>query len=163
MKTKDKIVKISKICYKITKSIYYASYILCLIFIVLAIALSSTNAIKTFSVAETACLFGTLALYSAISVGLFWNISSIFKTIKQEKSPFSEKVSCYLKGSAIFVLLISTIPALIGSTILRIIYPSTELVFPISLGGIISAVTMFVIGIFFNYGKELQKNEDETL
>ena len=163
MKTKNKIIKTARICHKITKGLYYASYVLCLTFIVLAIALSCTDAIKTFAPAETACLFGTLALYSFISIGLLWNVSSIFKNVEQEKAPFSEKVSYYLKRSAVFILLISVIPALVGSTVLRIIYPATELTFPISLGGIIAGITMFMIGMFFNYGKELQKNEDETL
>ena len=163
MKTKNKIIKTARICHKITKGLYYASCVLCLTFIVLAIALSCTKAIKTFTVEETACLFGTLALYSFMSIGLLWNVASIFKNIEQEKAPFSEKVSYYLKRSSIFVVLISVIPALIGSTVLRIICPTTDLTFPISLGGIISGITIFMIDMFFNYGKELQKNEDETL
>ena len=158
MKTKNKIIKTARICHKITTGLYYASCVLCLTFIVLAIALSCTKAIKTFTVEETACLFGTLALYSFMSIGLLWNVASIFKNVEQEKAPFSEKVSYYLKRSSIFV-----IPALIGSTVLRIICPTTDLTFPISLGGIISGITIFMIGMFFNYGKELQKNEDETL
>lgn len=163
MKMKNKIIKTSKICNKITKLLYYLSCIMCLTFIVLAIVLSCTKAIKSFTVAETACLFGTLALYSLITTGLLWNVSSIFKNIEQEKTPFSEKVSYYLKRSAIYIMLISVVPALVGSTILRIIYPQTDLTFPISLGGIISGIAMFMIGMFFNYGEELQKNEDETL
>ena len=98
-----------------------------------------------------------------MSIGLLWNVASIFKNVEQEKAPFSEKVSYYLKRSSIFVVLISVIPALIGSTVLRIICPTTDLTFPISLSGIISGITIFMIGMFFNYGKELQKNEDETL
>ena len=83
--------------------------------------------------------------------------------IRKDKAPFSEKVSYYLKRSSIFVVLISVVPALIGSIVLRLIYPATDLTFPISVGGIISGITMFMIGMFFNYGKELQQNEDETL
>ena len=163
MKTKNRIIKTARICHKITKGLYYASFVLCLTFVVLAIVLSCTKAIKTFTVAETACLFGTLALYSFISIGLLWNVASIFKSIEQEKAPFSAKVSHYLNRSAIFVVIVSIIPAIVGTTILHILYPATELTFPISLGGIISGITIFMISLFFSYGKELQQNEDETL
>lgn len=163
MKTKNKIIKTARICHKITKGLYYASFVFCFVFVVLAIVLSSTKTIKSLTVAETACLFGTLALYSFMSIGLLWNVASIFKNIEQEKAPFSEKVSHYLNRSAIFVVLVSIIPAIVGSTILRILYPATELTFPISLGGIISGITILMISLFFNYGKELQQNEDETL
>ena len=163
MRTKNKIIKTARICHKITKGLYYASFVFCFVFVVLAIVLASTKTIKSLTVAETACLFGTLALYAFISIGLLWNIASIFKSVEKDKAPFSEKVSYYLKRSSIFVVLISVVPALIGSIVLRLIYPATDLTFPISVGGIISGITMFMIGMFFNYGKELQQNEDETL
>ena len=163
METKNKIIKTAKVCYKVTKVLYFVSCAACLVFIALAIALSCTNAIKEFSVAETASIFGTLALYAFMCIGLLWNVESLFKSVEQEKAPFGKKISHYLKKSAIFVVLISVVPALVGSTVLHIIYPTTELTFPISLGGVISGIVMFMFGLFFKYGKELQKNDDETL
>ena len=80
-----------------------------------------------------------------------------------ENKENGKKYLLNLKKSAIFVVLISVVPALVGSTVLRIIYPTTELTFPISLGGVISGIVMFMFGLFFKYGKELQKNDDETL
>lgn len=162
METKTKIIQTSKVCYKATKVLYYVSYAACLIFLLLAVVLSCTNAIKGYSQAETACLFGTLAAYSFICSGLLWNIAGVFKSIR-EKAPFCNGVSAYLKKSAVFVLLLSVVPAIVGSTVLRIAEPSTQWVFPISFGGIISGFVTFMLGMFFEYGAELQAKDDETL
>ena len=55
------------------------------------------------------------------------------------------------------------VPALVGSTVVRLIDTDTTMNFPISLGGVIAGVVLFVVGVFFKYGKELQTKEDETL
>lgn len=163
METKNKIVKTAKICCIISKVLYLLSFVVCLAFIALAIALPLTNAISTLTNAETAMIFATLALYSFILIGLLWNVEGIFKTIAKEQSPFAERVSHYLKKVAVYVIALSVVPALLGSAVLRIICPETELTFPIELGGIIAGVVLFLIGTFFNYGSELQKRDDETL
>lgn len=163
METKNKIIKTAKACYIISKVLYISSFVACLAFIVLAIALSCTNAITTLTVAETAILFSTLALYAFMCIGLLWNVESMFKSIVENKAPFGESVSHYLKKIAVFVILLSVVPALIGSILIRAICPSTEIVFPISFSGIVAGVVMFMFGMFFKYGKELQKNDDETL
>lgn len=163
METKNKIVKTAKVCHIVAKVLYFAAMVVCVAFIALAIALSVTDAVITLTPAETAVLFGTLALYAFICIGLLWNVESLFKSIAKDGSPFSEEVSHYLKKIAIFIMLISVVPALVGTTVVRIVYPATELTFPIELGGIIAGIVLFVIGIFFNYGKELQKSDDETL
>ena len=97
METKNKIIRTAKVCYKVTKVLYFVSCAACLIFIALAIALSCTNAIKEFSVAETASIFGTLALYAFMCIGLLWNVESLFKSVEQEKAPFGEKIKFFLK------------------------------------------------------------------
>ncbi len=163
METKDQIIKTARVCYVISKVLYFLSFAACIAFIILAIALSCTHAIETLTVAETAILFGTLALYAFMCIGLLWNVESIFKSVGDAQAPFGERVSHYLKKIAIFVILLSVIPALVGSILLRTICPSTELVFPIEFAGIIAGLVLFLIGMFFKYGKELQKNEDETL
>lgn len=163
METKKQIIKTAKVCYIVTKVLYALSCVACLVFIALAIALSCTNAIKSFTVAETAIIFSTLALYAFMCIGLLWNVESIFKSVGDEQAPFGDRVSHYLKKIAIFVILLSVVPALVGSILLRTICPSTEFVFPIEFGGIVAGIVLFLIGMFFNYGKELQKNEDETL
>ena len=163
MDTKKKIVKAAKVCGIISKVLYLLSFAVCLTFIVLAIALPLTNAIDAYTTAETTMIFTTLALYTFVLIGLLWNVEGIFKTIVKEHSPFHERVSHYLKKVAIYVIVLSTVPALIGSIVLRIAYPQTELTFPIDFGGIIAGVVLFLIGLFFRYGKELQKRDDETL
>lgn len=163
METKNKIIKTAKVCYIISKVLNILSCVACLAFIALAIALSCTNAISTLTVAETAILFSTFALYAFMCIGLLWNVESLFKSIVENKAPFGESVSRYLKKIGIFVLLLAVIPALVGSILIRVICPSTEIVFPISFSGIVAGVVMFIFGMFFKYGKELQKNDDETL
>ena len=163
MDTKNKIVKTAKVCHIIAKVLYIAACAVCLAFIALAIALPLTNAIDTLTNAETAVLFATLALYAFICIGLLWNVEGIFKCLVKDGSPFSEGVCHYLKKIAVFVLVLSVVPAIVGTTLIRIICPATEITFPIEVSGIIVGVVLFVIGVIFDYGKELQKRDDETL
>lgn len=163
METKNKIIKTAKVCYNVSKVLYILSIFACIAFIVLAIALSCTHAIKSLTVAETAIMFGTLALYAFTLIGLLWNVEGVFKSIVDVQAPFTERVSHYLKKIAVFVILLAVVPALVGSILLRAICPSTEIVFPIEFGGIVAGVVLFLFGMFFKYGKELQKNDDETL
>ena len=163
METKNKIVKTAKVCYIVAKVLYLLSFAVCLTFIALAIALPLTNAISSMPAAETAVIFATLAVYAFICIGLLWNIEGLFKAIAEAQTPFTERVSHYLKKVAVFIVVLSVVPALLGSTILRIACPETETVFPIELGGIIAGAVLFFIGLLFNYGKELQKRDDETL
>ena len=163
MKTKMKVVKTAKICGIVAKVLYLLSFVLCLAFIALAIALPLTDAISSISPAEVAVIFGTLALYAFILIGLLWNIEGIFNTIAKEQTAFAEKVVHYLKKVAVFVIILSVTPAILGSAVLRIVCPTTEITFPIELCGIIVGAVLFIIGTFFSYGKELQEREDETL
>lgn len=163
MDTKNKIVKTAKVCHIITKVLYLISIAVCLTFMILAIVLPSADLIVTLHSSEVAVVFATLALYAFICIGLLWNVEGLFKSIVNEQSPFNEGVSHYLKKIAIFVLVISVVPALVGTTVVRIVYPATELTFPIEVGGIIAGVVLFVFGVVFKYGKELQKRDDETL
>lgn len=163
MDTKNKIVKRAKICTIISKVLYLLSFVVCLTFIALAIALPRTNTISSMSTAETTVIFATLALYSFICIGLLWNVEGIFRTIAKEGSPFTERVCHYLKKVAIYIIILSVIPAVVGSTVLRIVCPEAETVFPIGIGGIIAGAVLFSIGLIFNYGRELQKKDNETL
>ncbi|MCM1194855.1 MAG: hypothetical protein NC332_02855 [Firmicutes bacterium] len=163
METKKQIIKTAKVCYIITKVLYGLSCAACLIFTALAIALSCTHAVKSLTVAETAILFGTLALYAFMAIGLLWNVESIFRSVGEAQAPFGDRVSHYLKKTAVFIILLSVVPSLAGSIILRAVCPLTELVFPIEFCGIIAGIVLFLFGLFFKYGKELQKNDDETL
>lgn len=156
MNTKNKIIKTAKICGTVSKVFYCLACVACITFIALAIALSCTNAIKSFTAGETAILFGTLALYAFMVVGLLWNIEQIFISIVKEQKPFCERVCHYLKKAAIFLILISTVPALIGTILLHSIIPATELNFSIEFGGIIAGIVLLIICQFFEYGHELE-------
>ena len=163
MKAKNKIVKISKVCHIVAKVLYCISLAVCLILIALAIALPLTNTTGELTAAETAVMFGTLALYAFTCAGLLWNVEGLFKYINKELAPFNDKVCHYLKNIAIFILVLSVIPALLGSILLKALCPETELTFPIELGGIVAGVVLLLVSLFFEYGNELQKQDDETL
>ena len=163
METRKKILKMANVCYIVSKILYLLSFVVCLVFIILAIVLSTTHAIESLSKAETAVLFGTLALYAFFYIGLLWNVESLFKSIVTEQSPFNDGVSHYLMKIAVFILLDAVVPALVGSICLRLICPETEMTFPIEVGGIAAGLVLFFLGMFFTYGKELQKESDETL
>ena len=163
MDTKNKIMKLAKVCYVIAKVLYIIAFVVCLAFIALAIALPLTNAISSLTTAETAIVFATLALYAFVCIGLLWNVEGLFKSIAKGQSPFNQAVNHYLKKIAVFVLIMAIVPALLGTALLRIIEPATEIVFPVSVSGIISGIVLFVIGVCFQYGIELQKKDDETL
>ena len=163
MEIKEKIVKTAQVCYIVAKVFYFLAFAICLAFIVLAIVFPINNTIKEFAPAEVAVIFSCAALYVFICIGLLWNVQQLFKNIAQEKSPFSETVSHYLKKIAIFILILAVVPAVLASTVVKIVYPATEFNFPIEAGGILAGVVMFLIGMFFKYGNELQKKDDETL
>ena len=163
MDIKSKIIKTAKVCHIISKVLYITAFVVCLAFVALAIALPLSDAIDTLTNAETATIFSTLALYAFICIGLLWNVEGIFKVIAAEQSPFTEGVSHYLKKTAVFVLILSIVPAIVGSILVKAICPATELTFPIEVGGIIAGAVLFLIGWFSKYGNELQKKDDETL
>lgn len=157
METKNKIVKTAKICSTICKVFYCLACVACIAFIALAIALSCTNAIKSFTAGETAILFGALALYAFMLVGLLWNTEQIFVNVVKEQTPFCKRVTHYLKKTGIFLILLSTIPAIIGTILLRSVVPATELNFSIGLGGIIAGIVLILFCQFFEYGNELEE------
>ena len=51
----------------------------------------------------------------------------------------------------------------IGSILIHAIVPNSEFVFRFEIVGISAAVVLYFIGLFFNYGAKLQKQDDETL
>ena len=163
MDSKNKIIKSAKICYILSKILYTISCVLTLTFITLAIVLSCYKPLKGYNSSETACIFSTLAVYSFICIGLFWNVIKIFKVINFFKTPFNDTISRSLKVIAFFVIVLSIIPALIGSIVLKVICPTSELIFPISFGGVVCGIVTFLLGLVFKYGNELQKRDDETL
>ena len=163
MESKNKIIKGAKICYILSKVLYIISCVLTLTFITLAIVLSCFKLLKGYNSSETACIFSTLAVYSFICIGLFLNVMKIFKEIIILKTPFNGTISSSLKVIAIFVIVLSIVPALIGSIVLKIVCPTSELIFPISFGGVVCGIVTFLLGLVFKYGNELQKRDDETL
>lgn len=163
MEMKNKIVKVAKVCYIVAKVLYCLAFAVCLTFIALAIALPLTNVIDAYTPAEIAIVFATAALYAFMCIGLLWNVEGLFKSIAKEQTPFCEAVCHYLKKIAVFVLLTEIIPSILGSTVLKIVCPASDFNFPIDVGGLIAGGVLFLIGMCFQYGNELQKKDDETL
>lgn len=163
METKNKIIKVAKVGKICAQVLYLLSIVACLTFAVLAIALSCTHAIKSITPAETAIIFAVLALYAFFLFGLLWNVQQFFASIQNAQSVFNEQSGKYLKKSAIFTMVVSCIPAIIGSALMHGIVPDSEFVFRIEIVGIITGALLILVGLFFQYGKELQKRDDETL
>ena len=163
METKQKIVKTAKICGILAKVLYLLACVECVVMIVMAVVLPQTNVIESQTHKETAVQFATLALQAFILIGLLWNVEGIFKTIAAEQTPFAERVGHYLKKTAIFTIVLSIVPAVLGTTLLKILEPQSALVFPTEGGGIVIGILLLLIGVFFKYGTELQKKDDETL
>lgn len=154
METKNKIVEMGKICYRIFKVLYCLACGVCLVFIILAITLSCTHAIKSLTIGETAVLFGTMALYAFIVIGLLWNIENISVHIVREQTISCEKVKHYLKKTGIFLILTSTVSAIVGTCIMHLVTPASELNFPVEAGGIIAGILLLVFSQFVFNGKE---------
>lgn len=160
---KDKIIKISHTCKIVSKVLYVIDCITTLAFLVLAIVLPLTNAIKSITPAECAIIFSVLTFYGFFALDFLWNTTKFFETICNEQSIFSYKVTRYIKRLAISSLILSTIPAIIGSIFIHLLAPESEFVFRLEIVGIMASVVLFFISLFFKYGSELQKQDDETL
>lgn len=161
--TKSKCVKTAMACKITTKVLYILDITSFFVFAVLAIVLPCTGAIKSITKAECAIIFSVLALYAFLLIGLLWNVQMFFESIEKSKAPFNDKASKYLKKSAIFTVVVSLIPAIIGSILIRAIVPLSEFVFRIEPVGVVTGAVLFLVGLFFKYGNELQKRDDETL
>lgn len=160
---KDKIIKISKTCKVVSKVLYVLDCIATFAFLVLAIVLPLTKAIKTITPAECAIMFSVLTLYAFFMIDFLWNTTKFFDTICLQQSVFNLKVTKCIKRIAISSLILSTVPAIIGSILIHAIVPKSELVFRLEIVGIMAAIVMLFISLFFKHGAELQKQDDETL
>lgn len=163
METKQKIVKTAKVCGIIAKVLYLLACVECVTLIVLAIVLPKVHPLDPLTPKETAVQLATLALQAFVLIGLLWNVEGIFKTIAAEQTPFAERVGHYLKKTAIFTIVLAVVPAIVGTSLAHILCKGTELVFPTEAGGVVIGVVLLLIGVFFKYGNELQKRDDETL
>lgn len=163
MNDKNKIIKISRVGKIVSKVLYLLDCVATLAFLVLAIVLPLTNAIKAITPAECAIIFTVLTLYAFFMIDFFWNTTKFFNTICQEQSVFHVKVTKSIRRIAFASLLLATIPAIVGSILIHAIVPASEFVFRLEIVGIMAAVVLFFIALFFQYGATLQKRDDETL
>lgn len=163
MDSKNKIIKTAKIGKICAQVLYILSIVAFLTFTVLAIVLPCTHAIKAVEPAEIAIVFAVLTLYAFFMFGLLWNVQNFFASIQTAQSVFNAQSSKYLKKTAIFTMVLSLVPALIGSALMHLFVPASEFVFRIEIVGIITGAVLLLVGLFFQYGQELQKRDDETL
>lgn len=163
MKDKEKIIQISKICKIVSKVFYIVDCVITFVLFALAIILPITNAIPSITKAECAIIFSVLTLYAFFLIDFFWNTTKFFNTIYTQQSVFGVSITKSIQRIAISTFILSTIPALIGSILIHAIVPNSEFVFRFEIVGISAAVVLYFIGLFFNYGAKLQKQDDETL
>lgn len=150
MKDKNKIIKMSKTCKVVSKVLYVLSCIATLAFLVLAIVLPVTNAIKSIKPAESAIVFSVLTLYSFFMIDFLWNVCKFFDTICKEQSVFSEKITKTIRRIAISSLILSIVPAAIGSILIHAIVPESEFVFRFEIVGIMASIVLFLFHCFLN-------------
>ncbi|MCM1306147.1 MAG: DUF2975 domain-containing protein [Bacteroides sp.] len=163
MNNKTKVIKIARGCKIASKVLYILACVACLVFVALAIALPVTNAVKTLTAAESAIMFSILALYSFLLIDFFWNTQKLFFNIENSETPFNAKSINCLKRIAWSIVVISVVPALLGSILIHAIAPNSEVVFRVELVGLISGLVLFLLAVVFSYGKDLQDRDDETL
>lgn len=161
--SKEKIINISKTCMVVSKVLYVLNCMATLAFLVLAIVLPTTKAIKSITPSECAIVFSVVTLYSFFLIDFLWNTTKFFESIYKEQSVFHCKITKYLKRIALSSLILSIIPALIGSILIHAIAPASEFVFRFEIVGIMTGIVLFFIALFFEHGATLQKQEDETL
>ena len=163
MDNKERILKISRTCRIVSKVLYILNLVACPIFLALAIAMPLTCAIAGMTAAESAITFSTLTLYAFLLIDLLWNTTKLFETIEREQAVFGVGVTKYVRKIARAVIVVSLIPSLVGSILIHALAPESEFNFRIQLIGIAAGVVLYFIGLFFHYGEELQKLNDETL
>ena len=163
MNNKNKLLKIAKGCKITPKVLYILDCIACLTFVVLAIVLPITKTITSLTTEEVAIMFSIISLYSFLLIDFFWNTQKLFANIESTGTPFNTKTISCLKRLAWSIIVISVAPAILGSILIHAIVPNSEVVFRIEVVGIISGIVIFLLGIVFCYGKELQDKDDETL
>lgn len=163
MNNKTKLIKIARGCKIASRVLYILDCVACLTFVILAIVLPITNAIKNYTNAEVAIMFSILSLYSFLLIDFFWNTQKVFTNIEKTGTPFNSSILKCLKRIAWSIIVISIVPAILGSILIHAIEPNSEVVFRIEIVGIISGLVIFLLGVVFGYGKELQEKDDETL
>lgn len=164
LSSKEKILKVAQIGEVVSK-IFYITAIVCA-----AVATVCTIAAPFVKVTdvplgptESAIAAGGAALYMFMLIDVWWNVKQIFKNIRVNQTPFNERVIHYLKKTAVAVILISIIPAFVGSLLLNLVVPESVIDFDFQYIGLGVGVLLFMLGLVFNYGIELQKKDDETL
>lgn len=163
MDNKEKLIKTSKICKLIAKVLNVASLCALLTFTVLAIVLPLTISISGYEKGEIAIIFSMLAVHALFLSGILWNVEKIFYYVEKKETPFSNFVNKYLKKTAIFTIISSIVPSILGATLLKIFTPNSAISCQIQLVGVVMGVVLFVLGQIFAYGCDLQKKDDETL
>ncbi len=164
LSSKDKIVKIAKAGEIVSKIFYITAIVCALVGITCAIAAPLVKiADAPLTLAEELIAAGIVTLYAFFLINVWWNVEQIFKNIRVNQTPFNERVTHYLKKTAIAVILISIIPALLGSILVNAIVPESILHFDFQYIGFGVGILLFFLGLVFKYGIELQKKDDETL
>ncbi|MCM1404744.1 MAG: DUF2975 domain-containing protein [Prevotella sp.] len=163
MDHKTKLVKIAKGCKIGCKVMYLLSCVATVVFVVLAIALSLTDAVATLTPTEVAILFTVLAMYAFLLIDFFWHTQKLFGIIASTGTPFNLPVIQRLKRIGWSSMIISVVPAVIGTILIQILVPNSELVCHVEVVGLIAGLVTLMLSVVFGYGKELQDKDDETI
>ena len=114
-------------------------------------------------VAEMACLFSSSIVTAIIIAVILFFLGLIFKSIKNEGSPFNFENIKRLKKAGCSIALLSIIPSIIG-VLMGVILGATGFIrMQVDLPYIVLAFFFFCLAYIFEYGAELQTQSDETL
>lgn len=163
MDKKEKLIKVAGATYKMTKALYIFACVVCLVGVVLAIVLPLT--VKNVGIApmELCAMFIYMALVAFFVVGVLWNFEMICKSIKENGSLFTERLPKYIRKIGIITILASIIPSIVATAVIQSTIPDSEMVYSVGIGGVVCGAVFILMGVFFKYGAELQRKDDETL
>lgn len=163
MNNQEKLVKVARVGYIVSKVCYLLACVGCVAAAVLAVVLPLTVKNHTIPPMQFCAMFVDLALVMFFAIGILWNAQQWCRAIRDTGSPFTPKLPKYLLKMGITTILASTLPAIIATAIVQSVIRDSELVFNIGISGIICGVILIFGSVFFQYGAKLQQSNDETL
>lgn len=113
-------------------------------------------------VTETICTMVPAIIAMVFTVMIFYCIKPVLEDMKEGKTPFTKQNVLNIKKVSLYMLLMWLIPQGVQAALLALTdttMPDTDFTFD----KVIFALVVYCIALAFDYGTQLQKNEDETL
>ena len=112
---------------------------------------------------EMVCTLSNALAYAVITAVILHYLGAIFKSIRNEGSPFDIDNVKSLKKVAISIALLSVIPAIVEVAVTAVLGMMGSLKLHVEVTFIALAFFFLCLAYIFEYGAELQRQSDETL